>query len=85
MDELEKFNKFCEDIIFDHPALDMYEDGSAGLTHSNCVNVMRIAYLKALMEYSIWADYVPGGNIKFEKLKVEYDNLMSVYEDNSKT
>lgn len=37
----------------------------------------RIAYLKGVTEYTIWADYVPDGDNKCDKYQDELEKLLS--------
>lgn len=71
----------------------MSEENKTENTHSNLdlsvvvlslqelENIKRIAYLKGVTKYTIWADYVPNGNVICDEYQEELERLLS-NEDN---
>ncbi len=71
----EEREKLLDDIIFDNLEGDSNE-WQTTYDYENLKKGLRIAYLKGILEYNIWADNIPNGNEICDAYVKELEELL---------
>lgn len=73
MDIIKNKEKFFKSFIFEK----LEGDDNTGILYSEkeVLRSMKVAYLKALKDFSIWSDHVPNGEELYEEVLKEYNHL----------